>query len=94
MQTFGYVDDLSQGTRQVKPVAPPSRIISGTGFDTVGPGAYNIAKNLEQNMPKDFSTSRTERRVFEQSKTIENTMPDATNPGPGYYEGKGFGWEK
>ena len=95
MQTFGYVDGTEEsGVRQVKPVDPPSRIITGVKSDTVGPGAYNVAKSLARNLPCSFSSSTTERRVFEQSKSIENRMPDKNNPGPGEYEGKGCAWDK
>ena len=45
-------------------------------------------------MPSTYANSKTRRQVFEQTLSSENTMPDASNPGPGNYNLKGFDWDK
>ena len=97
MQTFGYIDSDEQGIREVKPVPPPSQMIMGVGGDTVGPGAYDqfIGTGISGGViPSSFSSSKTKRRVFQQTNNAENFMPDSQNPGPGVYELKGFDWDK
>ena len=97
MQTFGYISDNSKGFREVKPVNPPKQMIMGVGNDTVGPGAYEqfVGKGISGGeLPSSFASSTTQRKVFEYVRTNENRMPDSDNPGPGFYEGKGFSWNK
>jgi hypothetical protein len=61
---------------------------TGTGFDQVGPAAYNPkVPVLHPRFPEhNFTTSKVKRQLFEQTNMAHNNMCWAQNPGPGVYD--------
>jgi len=61
---------------------------TGNGFDQVGPAAYNPKQpTIRQRNPEfDFTTSKINRQLFEQTNLAHNDKCWAQNPGPGVYD--------
>eukprot|EP00929_Paragymnodinium_shiwhaense_P036378 TRINITY_DN19504_c0_g1_i1.p1 TRINITY_DN19504_c0_g1~~TRINITY_DN19504_c0_g1_i1.p1 ORF type:complete len:639 (-),score=110.70 TRINITY_DN19504_c0_g1_i1:64-1980(-) len=62
---------------------------TGEPSDMVGPGEYDIAgKEIVMARGRDtaFYASKLNRKLWEPSVGIENTLPDRHNPGPGDYD--------
>jgi hypothetical protein len=84
-QSYGY--ELNEdGSYQLQ----KSKVLSysGLGQDTVGPACYDPKYEVvysKRGSFIDIGRSQVQRKIFEHNKSIENTLPDQSNPGPGYY---------
>mmetsp|Transcript_33264 Transcript_33264/g.72601 ORF Transcript_33264/g.72601 Transcript_33264/m.72601 type:complete len:642 (-) Transcript_33264:137-2062(-) len=79
------------GVDKSSPSIPPARdkeLVRCTGCpeNSLAPGDYDPDTDLRHIGPcADFHSCSSRRRVFEATIAIDNTMPAATNPGPGTY---------